>query len=93
MLRMFGNSTEKPIKIMNNMIPIHQKKDYDQKDMKIKELNISKIKDGFFIGDKILAISLDLIIEYKITHIINATGNQIMNQWESLGISYLTLNW
>ena len=56
-------------------------------------INISKIKDGFFIGDKLAAISIDVIIQFKITHFINATGSQIMNQWESLGISYLTLNW
>ena len=56
-------------------------------------INISKIKDGFFIGDKLAAISIDVIIQFKITHFINATGTQIMNQWESLGINYLTLNW
>ena len=56
-------------------------------------INISKIKDGFFIGDKLAAISIDVIIQFKITHFINATGNQIMNQWESVGITYLTLNW
>ena len=56
-------------------------------------INISKIKDGFFVGDKLAAISIDVIIQFKITHFINATGNQIMNQWESVGITYLTLNW
>ena len=56
-------------------------------------INISKIKDGFFIGDKLAAISIDVVIQFKITHFINATGTQIMNQWESLGINYLTLNW
>ena len=56
-------------------------------------INISKIKDGFFIGDKLAAISIDVLIQFKITHFINATGNQIMNQWESVGIIYLTLNW
>ena len=56
-------------------------------------INISKIKDGFFLGDKLAAISIDVIIQFKITHFINATGNQIMNQWESVGITYLTLNW
>ena len=55
-------------------------------------INISKIKDGFFIGDKLAAISIDVVIQFKITHFINATGNQVMNQWESLGIMYLTLN-
>ena len=56
-------------------------------------LELSKIKDGFYLGDKISAISLEVINEFKITHIINTTGNQIMNQWESIGINYLTINW
>ena len=65
----------------------------DNQDMTTEILNISKIKEGFYIGDKISAISLDVIIQFKITHMINATGNQITNQWEAIGISYLTLNW
>ena len=56
-------------------------------------VNISKIEDGFFIGDKFCGTNIDVIIQFKITHIINATGNQIINQWESIGVSYLTLNW
>ena len=65
----------------------------DNQDMATEILNISKIKEGFYIGDRISAISLDVIIQFKITHMINATGNQITNQWEAIGISYLTLNW
>ena len=90
---MQGNFTQNPMMNMNNMAPIHPMEDYDQQDMVTEVLNISKIKEGFYIGDKISAISLDVILQFKITHMINATGNQIMNQWESLGISYLTLNW
>ena len=78
---------------MNNMAPIHPNDDQGEQDMTTEILNISKIKEGFYIGDKISAISLDVIIQFKITHMINATGNQIMNQWESIGIAYLTLNW
>ena len=78
---------------MNNMAPIHPNEDPGEQDMTTEILNISKIKEGFYIGDKISAISLDVIIQFKITHMINATGNQIMNQWESIGIAYLTLNW
>ena len=78
---------------MNNMAPIHPQEDPGDQDMMTEILNISKIKEGFYIGDKISAISLDVIIQFKITHMINATGNQIMNQWESIGIAYLTLNW
>ena len=65
----------------------------DNQEMQTEILNISKIKEGFYIGDKISAISLDVIIQFKITHMINATGNQITNQWGLIGISYLTLNW
>ena len=78
---------------MNNMAPIHPTDDAGEQDMMTEILNISKIKEGFYIGDKISAISIDVIIQFKITHMINATGNQIMNQWESIGLSYLTLNW
>jgi len=56
-------------------------------------VNITKIKDGFFLGDEATASNLDVIIQFKITHMINAAGNQIINAWESIGIKYLTLNW
>ena len=78
---------------MNNLAPIHPLEDPGEQEMMTEVLNIAKIKEGFYVGDKISAISIDVIIQFKITHMINATGNQIMNQWESIGISYLTLNW
>ena len=56
-------------------------------------INISKIKDSFFIGDKISGTNLDVLIQFKITHIINASGNQIMNLFESIGFKYFTLFW
>ena len=56
-------------------------------------LNISKVKEGFYIGDKMSAICIEVIIQFKITHILNTTGTQVMNNWESIGIKYLTLNW
>ena len=62
-------------------------------EMVTEVLNISKIKDGFYVGDRMAAISIDVIIQFKITHFVNATGNQILNQWESVGVNYLTLNW
>ena len=65
----------------------------DNQDLATEILNISKIKEGFYIGDRISAISLDVIIQFKITHMINETGNQITNQQEAISISYLTLNW
>ena len=92
MIGMQGNFN--PNAIMPNLIPMnHLEEMSDTQDMVTEILNISKIKEGFYIGDKISAITLDVIIQFKITHIINATGNQIINQWESIGISYLTLNW
>jgi hypothetical protein len=89
---MQGNFNPAPPMNMN-MAPIHQMEDAGDQDMMTEILNISKIKEGFYIGDRISAISIDVIFQFKITHMINATGNQIMNQWESIGISYLTLNW
>ena len=56
-------------------------------------VNITKIKDGYFLGDEATAVNLDVIIQFKITHMINAAGCQIINPWESIGIKYLTLNW
>ena len=56
-------------------------------------INISKIKDSFFIGDKVAGNNLDVIIQFKISHIINSAGNQIMNYFESIGIQYYTLFW
>ena len=56
-------------------------------------INIVKIKEGFFIGDRIAGTTYEVIEQFKITHIINASGNEIINQFESIGIKYLTLNW
>ena len=92
------SKTEPPIYSNSFHHNIPQKKDNlldlaNQQEMTPEILNISKIKDGFFIGDKISAISIDVINEFKISHIINCTGEQILNQWESIGINYLTINW
>ena len=76
---------------MNQIQPPQEQNSDQNQDSEI--LNISKIKEGFYIGDRIAAISIEVIIQFKITHIINATGNQIMNHWESVGIKYLTLKW
>jgi len=56
-------------------------------------INISKIEDGFFVGDKFCASNIDVVIQFKITHMINASGSQILNQFEALGVKYLTLDW
>ena len=56
-------------------------------------LNLAKIKDGLFIGDKKAGLNLNLIIQFKISHMINTSGNQIPFNYEYAGIKYLTLNW
>ena len=40
-------------------------------------INISKIKEGFFVGDQIAGTTPEVIVQFKITHIINAAGSQI----------------
>ena len=59
----------------------------------MKALNISKINDGIFIGDKMAATNFNVLKQYKISHLINTCGNQIQCNLESSGIKYLTLNW
>ena len=62
--------------------------------MEIGEIiNISKINEGFFISDKLAALNPCLLMQFKISHIINATGSPIYNNFEQLGIKYFTLNW
>lgn len=36
---------------------------------------------------------LEFIVANKVTHIINCAGRQIKNQWEHIGVVYLTFNW
>lgn len=61
--------------------------------MESEIVNITKIKDGYFLGDEATAANLDVIFQFKITHMINAAGPQILNAWENIGTKYLTLNW
>jgi hypothetical protein len=56
-------------------------------------INISKIRDGFFVGDANCSTNLEVILTYKISHIINSSPSQVMNSFESLGIKYLSINW
>ena len=55
-------------------------------------INIIKIKDGFFIGDRTVGTNLDVVLQFKISHKINTSGNQILNQFETIGVQYLNLN-
>lgn len=56
-------------------------------------INISKIRDGFFVGDANCSTNLEVILTYKISHIINSSPSQLMNAFESLGVKYLSINW
>ena len=56
-------------------------------------ISISKIRDGIFIGDMRAGINLDLLMQFKISHVINATGMKLPYTFESIGIKYLTIEW
>ena len=56
-------------------------------------VNIAKIRDGLFIGDVIAGTTLDIIYEFKISHMINTASNQIPSQFSSIGVKYLNFNW
>ena len=45
-------------------------------------VNITKIRDGFFTGDGATASNLEVILTFKITHIINTSPTQVMNTFE-----------
>lgn len=56
-------------------------------------VNITKIRDGFFTGDGATASNLEVILTFKITHIINTAPTQVMNTYENIGVKYLAINW
>ena len=62
-------------------------------ELKSEVISISKVRDGIFIGDMRAGINLDLLMQFKISHLINATGMQLSYSFESLGIKYLTIKW
>ena len=49
-------------------------------------INIAKIREGLFVGDRIAGTNLDVILQFKISHIINAAGSQIINQFDMICI-------
>ena len=102
MIGIQGNFNKMPMPIPQNMQqPNEQEEIIEEQNIENIEgqdyitevLNISKVKEGFYIGDKIAAISIEVVVQFKLTHMINASGNQIINQWETIGMKYLTLNW
>ena len=62
-------------------------------DLYSEMVNIAKIRDGLFIGDVIAGTTLDIIYEFKISHMINTALNQIPSQFSSIGVKYLNFNW
>lgn len=53
----------------------------------------AKIKDGLFIGDEETSRSEVFINDNKISNLINLSGKEVKNHWESYGLVYLTYNW
>ncbi|CAD8184104.1 unnamed protein product [Paramecium pentaurelia] len=52
-----------------------------------------KIKDGLFIGDEYASQDREFIVNNKVTHIINCSGTEVQNKWNTMNIKYLTFNW
>lgn len=59
----------------------------------MKAINISKINDGIFIGDQTAGTNLRIIMEFKISHIINTSGSQVQSTYETAGFKHLIFNW
>ncbi len=62
-------------------------------DCPIDLINLTRLHDGIYMSDSFAASNLDVIVNFKITHIINATGDQNNNTWERIGLKYLTIKW
>ena len=62
-------------------------------DLYSEMVNIAKIRDGLFIGDIVAGTTIDLIYEFKISHMINTASSQIPSQFSSIGVKYLNFNW
>lgn len=52
-----------------------------------------KIKDGLFIGDKSASQDLDFLVSSKVTHIINTSRLEVNDEWNNIGITYLSFSW
>ena len=62
-------------------------------DMYSEFIGAIKVRDGLFIGDQLAAQDYEFVVTNKVTHIINTSGLQIRNYWESIGVKYLTFDW
>ena len=56
-------------------------------------VGVIKIKDGLFVCDAFGAEDLEFIFSNKVTKIVNTAGTQLNNNFDNLGVKYLTLNW
>lgn len=56
-------------------------------------LGAVKVRDGIFVGDEHAAQDLEFVVSNKVTHIVNTSGRQIPNHWETIGVVYLTYHW
>lgn len=56
-------------------------------------VGVIKIKDGLFICDEFGAQDIEFIISNKVQRVVNTAGMQLPNQWDNIGVQYLTLNW
>ena len=54
---------------------------------------ISKIRDGIFIGDFKAGSNIEMLNQFKISHLINVSGMPLPYNHEEIGIKYLALNW
>ena len=62
-------------------------------DLYTEMVNIAKIRDGLFIGDIVAGTTLDIVLEFKISHMINTCSSQVPSQFNSIGVKYLNLAW
>ena len=62
-------------------------------DLYSEMVNIAKIRDGLFIGDIVAGTTLDIVLEFKISHMINTCSSQVPSQFSSIGVKYLNLAW
>lgn len=53
----------------------------------------TKVKDGLFVGGSPSAHDMESAIACKVTRVINCCGREVSNQWESIGVKYLTYDW
>ena len=56
-------------------------------DLYSEMVSITKIRDGLFIGDVIEGTMIDIIYEFKISHMINITSTHVSSQFSRSKIS------